>query len=70
MIIVSAAVSTLDPVTVHVCERDAVAFHVIDGHGGDSARGDYGGTFPGVIRPLLNWTTHFSAPEENVEVRN
>jgi homopolymeric O-antigen transport system ATP-binding protein len=69
MIIVSAAISTLDPVTLHVFERDAVAFHVIDGHGGDSARGDYGGTFPGVIRPLLNWTTHFSAPEENVEVR-
>ncbi|HEX8852998.1 MAG TPA: hypothetical protein VF754_05900, partial [Pyrinomonadaceae bacterium] len=59
-IIVSAAVSTLDPVTVHFFERDAVAFQVLDDLGGDSARGDYGGQMPGVVRPLLRWTARFS----------
>jgi len=59
-IVVSAAVSTMDPVVVHCFERDAVAFQVIDSLDGDSARGDYAGPMPGVIRPLLNWTTNFA----------
>jgi len=58
-LIVGAAISTMDPVTVHFYERDAVAFQVIDRLGGDSARGDYAGTMPGVVRPLLRWTTEF-----------
>jgi lipopolysaccharide transport system ATP-binding protein len=36
-----------------------VAFQVIDSLDGDSARGDYAGPFPGVVRPLLQWTTSF-----------
>jgi lipopolysaccharide transport system ATP-binding protein len=56
-IVVSAAVSTMDPVTVHYFERDAVAFQVIDSLDGDSARGDYAGPLPGVVRPLLKWST-------------
>ena len=56
-IVVSAAVSTMDPVTVHYFERDAVAFQVIDSLDGDSARGDYAGPLPGVVRPLLRWST-------------
>ena len=55
--VVSAAVSTMDPVTVHYFERDAVAFQVIDSLDGDSARGDYAGPLPGVVRPLLKWST-------------
>jgi lipopolysaccharide transport system ATP-binding protein len=58
--IVQAAISTLDPVRVHVHERDAVAFEVIDSLAGDSARGNYGGPFPGVVRPLLRWQTAFT----------
>jgi lipopolysaccharide transport system ATP-binding protein len=54
---VGAAISTMDPVVVHCYERDAVAFQVIDTMDGDSARGDYGGPMPGVMRPLLRWTT-------------
>ncbi len=46
------------PATVlHAHERNAIAFQVIDNPSGDSARGDYIGPMPGVIRPLLNWTT-------------
>ncbi|HLL73710.1 MAG TPA: ABC transporter ATP-binding protein [Pyrinomonadaceae bacterium] len=60
-LIVGAAVSTLDPVRVHFFERDVVAFQVVDSTEGDSARGAYGGSMPGVIRPLLNWTARHAA---------
>ena len=56
-LIVGAALSTMDPVVVHFHERDAVAFQVIDSMDGDSARGDYAGPFPGIVRPLLEWNT-------------
>jgi len=58
-LMVGAAVSTMDPVVVHFFERDAVAFHVVDSLDGDSARGEYAGPFPGVVRPLLKWTTEY-----------
>ena len=54
---VGAAISTIDPVVVHFYERDAVAFQVVDTMDGDSARGDYAGPMPGVVRPKLQWRT-------------
>lgn len=57
--LVGAAISTMDPVVVHCHERDAVAFQVIDSFAGDSARGDYGGAIPGIVRPMLRWETSF-----------
>jgi lipopolysaccharide transport system ATP-binding protein len=57
--VVGAAISTMDPVRVHLFERDAVAFQVIDPGEGDSARGEYGGPIPGVVRPLLRWEARF-----------
>ncbi len=48
---------TLAPDTLQFSAPEAIAFHVIDSHDGDSARGDYVGMMPGVIRPLLNWST-------------
>lgn len=42
---------------VHAYERNAVAFQVVDSPAGDSARGDYVGPMPGLVRPLLSWTT-------------
>ena len=62
--IVGVAVSTFDPVVIHFYERDAVAFQVIDSLDGDSARGDYGGPMPGVVRPLLKWETHLVSGKE------
>ncbi len=56
-LVVGAALSTMDPVVVHFYERDAVAFQVIDSLDGDSARGDFAGPFPGIVRPLLKWNT-------------
>jgi len=45
-----------------------VAFQVVEHFEGDSARGDYIGEYPGVIRPVVDWTTHFQASEEASEV--
>jgi lipopolysaccharide transport system ATP-binding protein len=58
-LIVGVAISTHDPFAVHVYERDAIAFRVIDTLEGETARGDYVGHMPGVVRPALNWRTEF-----------
>ena len=55
---VDAALGGLHPTpTVHVHEREVLAFQVIDSMDGDSVRGDYGGEMPGVVRPWLQWRT-------------
>lgn len=54
--IVDVALSSYDPIVVHFHERHAVAFQVVDSRSGDSARGDYAGHLPGVVRPVLQWT--------------
>jgi lipopolysaccharide transport system ATP-binding protein len=67
-LIIGAAISTMDPVIVHFYERDAVAFQVIDSLDGNSARGDYAGHIPGVVRPLLHWTTQFTPNDQKISV--
>ncbi|HEV2800008.1 MAG TPA: ABC transporter ATP-binding protein [Pyrinomonadaceae bacterium] len=47
--------------TLHAQERNVVAFQIIDSQQGDSARGDYIGPIPGIVRPLLDWTTSLEA---------
>ena len=54
-ITVDAAMTTM-PDELHFWEREAVAFEVMDTTDSDTARGDYSGGFPGVIKPLLQWT--------------
>jgi homopolymeric O-antigen transport system ATP-binding protein len=61
---VGAAVSTMDPTIVHFYEPDVVAFQIVDSLEGNSARGDYAGPFPGVVRPLLRWTTCYKPSGE------
>jgi lipopolysaccharide transport system ATP-binding protein len=48
---------TLAPDILQFSAPEAIAFHIMDSHDGDSARGDYVGSMPGAIRPLLNWST-------------
>ena len=48
---------TLAPDILQFGVPEAIAFHVMDSHDGDSARGDYVGIMPGAVRPLLNWST-------------
>lgn len=55
--IVGAGLGTLVPSVSRAWEPDAVAFEVMDSTDGDSARGDYAGPMPGVMRPILNWAT-------------
>ena len=38
-------------------EREVVSFRVFDSAEGDSVRGDYTGSFPGLVRPRLTWMT-------------
>jgi hypothetical protein len=57
MFSIDVAISTLDPVIVHVHERGLFTFHVHDPAEGDSMRGAYAGPMPGAVRPLLPWKT-------------
>ena len=56
---VTIGLTTFQPMEVHVDERDAVTFNVRDSIDGNSARGDYAGPMPGVLRPILDWETEF-----------
>ena len=62
--LVGTAITTLNPQTVHMYERDTVAFQIVDSMDGTSARGDYAGHLPGVVRPLLEWTTAYDPEPE------
>ena len=55
-VIVTAVVSTYNPTIVHAQEREAVAFVVVDRSEGDGVRGVYANEFPGVVRPMLDWS--------------
>mgnify|MGYP005846006273 CR=1 FL=1 len=59
LVFVEPANTTLDPIVPQFCVRDAVAFQVIDSHDGNSARGDWVGDLPGIVRPMLSWETRF-----------
>lgn len=58
MMVVGPAMRTVEPHTLHFYVPEAVAFQVIDSLDGDTARGDHRRNIPGVVRPLLRWTTH------------
>jgi lipopolysaccharide transport system ATP-binding protein len=57
---VLAALSSFSPLIVHFAEADVVSLNVIDSFAGDSARGDYVGHMPGIVRPRLEWTTRLA----------
>ncbi len=56
---VTVAASTYMPLEVHFQEREVVSFSVVDSVEGDTARGDYAGVLPGIVRPVFNWETDF-----------
>ncbi len=60
LIYVQAVLISLDPERVHAIVEEAVAFRVLDDMTATTAaRGDYPNPMPGVMRPLLEWTTSF-----------
>ncbi|MES2428716.1 MAG: polysaccharide ABC transporter ATP-binding protein [Bacteroidota bacterium] len=54
-IIISGAIVTHNPFYVHFHEKDVIAFNMTDQMTNNPTRGDFTGTIPGTIRPLLNW---------------
>jgi len=57
VVLVNVAAIKIEPFTILFHELGAVSFTVIDYMRGDSARGEYTLGFPGVVRPLCEWTT-------------
>jgi lipopolysaccharide transport system ATP-binding protein len=63
------AISTLDPVIIHVHERGLFSLRIHDPAEGDSVRGIYAGTFPGAVRPMLPWKTEALGSVANLEAK-
>ena len=61
--LISVGLTTRDPYADHLFAQHAVACRIIDPHDGTGARGDWVGNLPGVVRPLLKWSTTFTPPE-------
>jgi len=55
---IGVALTTYFPLEVHFVAWDAVSFIVVDSVDGDSARGDFAGDIPGVVRPVFEWSTN------------
>lgn len=55
VILVGVAIVTHDPFQVHFHERDCIAFNMIDDLDLSPTRGEYVGSLPGIIRPLMKW---------------
>ncbi len=56
-VFLTVAATTYHPLEVHFVERDTISFSVIDSLEGNSARGDFAGNLPGVVRPVFDWET-------------
>ena len=68
---VGLTVMTSEPETIHASVRDTVVFRVVDSlSASDTARGDYPRPIPGVMRPLLKWTTSHIPSETPVAAQN
>lgn len=59
------AITTLSNMNVRLDEPDLITFQVVDSLDGNSARGDYAGHLPGVVRPLLKWSTTYEPPSKD-----
>jgi lipopolysaccharide transport system ATP-binding protein len=55
VILIGVALVTHDPFVVHFHERDCIAFNMIDNQINSPTRGEYVGSLPGIIRPLMKW---------------
>ncbi len=62
---VLVAISSINPTVIHAMERDAVAFQVVDPSEGDGVRGEWSNHWPGVVRPMLEWTIEFEPQQHH-----
>jgi lipopolysaccharide transport system ATP-binding protein len=58
-IIVGVAITTFNPFNVHFYEKDVISCLVVDSLNSESARGDFVGHLPGVVRPMMEWNTEY-----------
>jgi lipopolysaccharide transport system ATP-binding protein len=65
-VMVTAVVTSTDSSLVHVYEHQAVAFEVTDNTA--LALPGFAGPYPGIVRPLLDWTTDMVALSEESAV--
>jgi len=56
---VLVAVGSYNPNVIYSLGRDSLAFQVVDDSKGAGARGKFTGDWPGVMRPMLNWSTEY-----------
>ncbi len=68
ILFVGVGLATMGPLIYQFEDRDVVSFQVVDSFDGDVARGDWGGPWGGVVRPLLEWTTQFRPNEDRAPV--
>jgi lipopolysaccharide transport system ATP-binding protein len=59
LISLNVAVATYNPERIHAVEHDAVAFNVVDRTAGTGVRGEFVGEWPGVVRPMFDWTVQW-----------
>jgi len=60
----------MNPEKIHFFEMDVVAFNIVDKMEGDSARGDYIGNMPGIVRPILKWSTLYEPTDTNIKINS
>jgi lipopolysaccharide transport system ATP-binding protein len=61
-LIVEIAISSHVPATrVHLRTNEVVSFEVVENPQHNFTRGDFAGNFPGIIRPLAEWTTEIKS---------
>jgi lipopolysaccharide transport system ATP-binding protein len=66
LMFVQVVLMSWNPEAPHAVVDDAVAFRVLDDlTAKDTARGDYDKAMPGLMRPLLHWTTQRLSPSGN-----
>ena len=61
MYYIRATMRTLERKKRHFDEQDIMAFSIIETAVGESARGEWAGKMPGVVRPLLKWETNYES---------
>lgn len=57
LVIIDVAITSLEPLHVHVYERQVASFQVTDNLEGSPLRGEFAGVIPGAVRPWFKWQT-------------
>ncbi len=66
-VMATAIITSADPPVVHIYEHQAVAFEVTD-NTTRSLQPTYVGPYPGLVRPMLDWTTDMATLPESFAV--